>query len=200
VFNRTLDVAIAESVTAHERERTVEAAFKEDERIGVLAHELRNALSAAAVSFAAIKKGTVGMSGQTADVLDRSLTRMGALIDRSLAEVRLRADPTPMPERFRLADALDQIGATVRSEIESRDLELVLDIDRELELETDRQFLMSAVSNLVQNALKYTRAGGQVSPEFDGRGALLGIRRQPGRRMSTSCRVRRLKMHRHTTA
>jgi signal transduction histidine kinase len=38
-----------------------------------------------------------------------------------------------------------------------------LDTDRELEVETDRQFLMSAVSNLVQNAVKYTRAGGHVS-------------------------------------
>jgi len=163
VFNRTLDVAIAESVTAHERERSAEAAEKENERIGVLAHELRNTLSAAAMSFAVIKKGTVGMGGQTADVLDRSLTRMGALIDRSLAEVRLRMDPTPVPERFRLADALDQIGATVRREIDSRNLEFVLEIDRELEVETDRQFLMSAVSNLVQNALKYTAAGGHVS-------------------------------------
>jgi hypothetical protein len=115
------------------------------------------------MSFAVLKKGTVGMGGQTADVLDRSLTRMGALIDRSLAEVRLRIDPTPVSERFRLADALDQIGATVRRDVDSRNLEFVLEMDRELEVETDRQFLMSAVSNLVQNALKYTCEGGHVS-------------------------------------
>jgi len=163
VFNRTLDVAIAESVTAYEHERTAEAAGKENERIGALAHELRNTVSAAAMSFAALKKGTVGIGGQTAEVLDRSLTRMCALIDRSLAEVRLRTDPAPVPERFRLADALDQIGATVRREIDSRNLQLVLEMDRDLEVETDRQFLMSALSNLVQNALKYTRTGGRVS-------------------------------------
>lgn len=162
VFNRTLDVAIAESVTAHESERTAVAAEKEDERIGALAHELRHTLSAASMAFTVIRQGTVGMRGQTADVLDRSLTRMGALIDRSLAEVRLRADPTPVPERFRLADALDQIGATVRREIDNRELHLVLEIDRDAEVETDRQFLMSAMSNLVQNALKYTRTGGRV--------------------------------------
>jgi hypothetical protein len=51
----------------------------------------------------------------------------------------------------------------VRREIDSRDLELVLEMDRVLEVETDRQFLMSVVSNLVQNALKYTRTGSQVS-------------------------------------
>ena len=163
VFNRVLDVAIAESVTAHERERSAHAAEKENERIGMLAHELRNALYAATISLVVIKRGTVGTRGPTADVLDRSLTLMGALIDRSLAEVRLRTDPTPVPERFRLADALDQIIATVRREVESRKLELDVEIDRELEVETDRQFLMSIVSNLVQNALQYTSPGSHVS-------------------------------------
>jgi signal transduction histidine kinase len=163
IFNRALDVAIAESVTAHERERTAETAQQESVRIGMLAHELRNTLSAATMAFGVIKRGTVGMGGPTADVLDRSLARMGALIDRSLAEVRLATDPESAPERFRLADALDQIGATVRREIETRNLEFVVEIDRELEVDTDRQFLMSAVSNLVQNALKYTCVGGHVS-------------------------------------
>ena len=163
VFNRVLDVAIAESVTAHERERTTDATERENERIGALAHELRNALAAAAMSLTVIKKGTVGTRGATADVLDRSLTLMGTMIDRSLAEVRLRTDPRPVPERFRLADALDQIGATVRHDVESRNLDFVVEIDRDLEIETDRQFLTSAVSNLVQNALKYTRPKSLVS-------------------------------------
>jgi len=163
VFNRVLDVAIAESVTAHELERTADAAERENERIGELAHELRNALAAAAMSLAVIRKGTVGTRGPTAEVLDRSLTLMGTLIDRSLAGVRLRIAPRPVGERFRLADALDQIGATVRRDIESRKLTFVVEIDRDLEVETDRQFLMSAVSNVVQNALKYTRAGTRVS-------------------------------------
>jgi signal transduction histidine kinase len=162
VFNRTLDVAIAESVTSYERERTAETAQQETERIGVLAHELRNALAAAAMSFALLKKGTVGMGGTTAGVLDRSLAHMGALIDRSLAEVRLQTDPAPVPERLRLAAALDQIGATVRREIESRGLEFVVEIDRELEIETDQQFLLSIVSNLVQNAIKYSHDGARI--------------------------------------
>jgi len=163
VFNRVLDVAIAESVTAHEHQRTSETAQQENVRIGELAHELRNTLAAASLSFHLIKKGTVGIGGATADVLERSIARMSALIDRSLAEVRLQTDPAPVPERFRLADALDQIGATVQHEINRRNLKFLVEVDRELELQTDRQFFMSAVSNLVQNALKYTRTGSQVS-------------------------------------
>jgi signal transduction histidine kinase len=170
VFNRVLDVAIAESVTAHGLERTADAAERENERIGALAHELRNALAAATMSLVVIRKGTVGTRGPTADVLDRSLALMGTLIDRSLAEVRLRMHPVPLPERFRLADALDQTRAMMRREVESRNLEFVIEIDRELEVETDRQFLMSTVSNLVQNALKYTRTGSRVSLRARGTG------------------------------
>jgi signal transduction histidine kinase len=96
-------------------------------------------------------------------VLDRSLTLMSTLIDRSLAEVRLRSDPAPLVERFRLADAADQVRAMARRDVENRDLEFGVEIDRELEVETDRQFLMSVVSNLVQNALRYTRTGTLVT-------------------------------------
>ena len=151
VFNRILFVAIAESVTAHERERT-----------GALAHELRNVLYAATMSLEVMKKG-IETGGWTSDALDRSLTLMGTLIDRSLAEVRLQTEAPSLAERFRLADAVDQIRETVRREVESRNLELGVEIDRELEVEADRQFLMSVVSSLVQNALQYTQRGSRVS-------------------------------------
>ena len=151
VFNRILYVAIAEAVTAHERERT-----------GALAHELRNVLYAATMSLEVMKKG-IETGGWTSDALDRSLTLMGTLIDRSLAEVRLQTEAPSLAERFRLADAVDQIRETVRREVESRDLKLGVEIDRELEVEADRQFLMSVVSSLVQNALQYTQRGSRVS-------------------------------------
>jgi signal transduction histidine kinase len=163
VFNRVLDVAIAESVTAHEHSRTAEANEKESERIGALAHELKNTLASATLALGIIKRGTVGTRGPTAEVLDRSLARMGVLVDRSLTQVRLRTDPTPVPERFRLADALDQIIAMAEREVESRNLEFSVEIDRELEVTTDRQFFMSIISNLVTNALKYTHTGSHVS-------------------------------------
>jgi len=147
-----LDAALAEGVTAHERER-----------IGALAHELRNALYAATVSLQLIKKGAVALGDPTSDALDRSLALMGALVDRSLAEVRPKTDATPPTERFRLADAVDQVRATLRQDAEHRDRELRVEIDGELTVETDRRLLVSVVSNLAQNALRSTREGGKAS-------------------------------------
>lgn len=163
IFNGALDVAIAEAVTAHERAHAAETNLGEAERIGGLAHELKNSLTAAALSFEVIKMGTVGVSGPTASTLERSLSRMRALVDRSLAEVRLDMDSLAVPERVLLEDVLDQIQATMRREIDGRSLRLTLDVEDKLEVYADRQFLMSALSNIIQNALKYSRPGSLVS-------------------------------------
>lgn len=163
VFNRSLDVAIAEAVTGHEVEKTAQSEVRQSERIGALAHELRNALSAATMAFTVIKQGTVGMRGATSDVLERSLARMNGLVERSLAEVRLQTDPTLVRERIWLASAIHQAAATVRRDVSTRRLDLQIDVDRALQLETDEQFFISVVSNLLQNAVKYTREGGRVA-------------------------------------
>jgi hypothetical protein len=66
------------------------------ERLGRLAHELRNLLNSAVLSFDVLKTGTVGLSGSTGAVLARSLMALRYLIDRELAEVRLPTRRSPM--------------------------------------------------------------------------------------------------------
>jgi len=162
MLNRVLDVAIAASVTEYQRRRVEASAHEELEHIGSLAHELRNALSAALVTASVIKQGIVGAKGRTADALDRSLRRMGDLLDRALAEVRLRKDAVPVLASLRVADVLDEIAAMVNADTETRHQTIDFEVDHDLEIATDRQFFTSAVSNLVQNALKYTPKGGHV--------------------------------------
>jgi len=162
LLNRVLDVAIAASVTEYQRQRANASADEELQHIGALAHELRNALSAAAMAFTVIKHGVVGTSGQTSHTLDRSLRRMGDLLDRALAEVRLRKDAAPVIEPLRVAEVLDEIAAMVYPDTETRRQRLEIEVQPDLEIATDRQFFTSAVSNLVQNGLKYTPNGGHI--------------------------------------
>jgi signal transduction histidine kinase len=162
MLNRVLDVAIAASVTEYLRERTIASADQELQHIGALAHELRNALSAAVMAFSVIRQGVVGTTGQTADTLDRSLRRMGDSLDRTLAEVRLRKDAAPIIEPLRVASVFDEIAAMVYPGTAARHQSLEIEADSALEIATDRQFFTSAVSNLVHNALKYTPNGGRI--------------------------------------
>ena len=57
MLNRVLDVAIAASVSEHQRQRSNATSDEELQHIGALAHELRNTLSAAVMAFTVIKRG-----------------------------------------------------------------------------------------------------------------------------------------------
>jgi len=76
-LNLCLDNAVAAAVTVYNRERDVmlgdQQASTTNERLGYLAHGLRNHLSTATLAVTAIKAGNVGLSGATGAVLDRSL-------------------------------------------------------------------------------------------------------------------------------
>ncbi len=85
-----LDNAIASAVTEFVRHRGVpgtgEGSPETDERLGVLASEMRDALDATILAVIAIKGGSIGFGGATATALESSLVDMRAVIDRTLAE------------------------------------------------------------------------------------------------------------------
>jgi hypothetical protein len=89
ILNRCLDDAIAGAVTGYSRQREQDTSEEEIERLGSLAHELRNQLSTALLAFQVLRDGTVAIGGNTGAALGRSLLGLRELIDRSLVEVRL---------------------------------------------------------------------------------------------------------------
>jgi len=161
-LNRCLDIAIAGAVTAFQFHRNVETQEKEVQSLGFLAHELRNALNSVTLSYAMIKQGTVGHDGSTGRVVERGLKRMEELIDRSLTQVRLRVEPTVKPEVESLLKIVDQILITAEVEASAKGQSVESQIDSALTIEADRQLLYSALSNLIQNAIKYTHVGGKI--------------------------------------
>lgn len=161
-LNGCLDIAIAAAVSEFQFRSNEASEAREMQHLGFLAHELRNALSSATVAQEMIKAGMVGTGGSTASVLEANLSRMGNLIDRSLSEVRMRADADAFVEKFRLSDLFDQILITAKIEGDKKKQVLRSEVDWKLEIEADRQFILSAVANLIQNAIKYTRTGGQI--------------------------------------
>jgi hypothetical protein len=96
VFNRCLDDGVAKSIETYWQLERAAGQERLTERFGFVVHELRNALGSAAMAFARIKAGEVGVAGKTADVLDRSLTRMQALV-RGLETVQSESAGPPEP-------------------------------------------------------------------------------------------------------
>jgi signal transduction histidine kinase len=161
-LNRCLDAAIAGAVTEYQSLRNTQESSREVEHLGFLAHELRNTLSTVTMSLQIIKDGTVDFNGSVGKVLDRGLRRIGELIDRSLTEVRLRVDPKVYTEHIDLLQLVDQIVVTASIEAKQKNQVLEIAIPANLVIEADQQLIYSAVSNLVQNALKYTHNGGRI--------------------------------------
>jgi len=160
-LNKCLDGAIAEAVTGYERQHALdvvaEGARRSNEHLGSFAHELHNRLGSAMLAFDVLRAGSVGIQGSTGDVLGRSLVELRGLVDRSLTEVRLTAG-IARQERIAVAQFIEDIEVSAVLSARARGLRLtVTEVDPKLTVETDRQILSSIVSNLLQNAFKYTR-------------------------------------------
>ena len=162
-FNRCLDDAIAGAVTEYGRGRERSIAAEGAERLGELAHELRNSLSTAMLSFDAIKRGVAGTGGSVGAMHSRSLVRIRDLIDQSLTRVRLDAEVIKR-ERVVVAEFLEEeeIAATIRAGMNGLEL-AVAPTDVALVVEIDRQVLAGALANLMQNAFKFTRPQSRVT-------------------------------------
>lgn len=174
-LNACLDTAIADAVTefAHQRDVRIDEnrANAMNERVAVLAHELRNHIHTAILAQSAIKTGNISTSGATAGVLDRSLIALRDLVDRSLAEAKAGA---PIPPRFTLfsvADFIAEIRLSASLEAQARGCRFsVSTVDPDLVLNADRDLLLSAVGNVVKNGFKFTKAHTAVDLEAYGSG------------------------------
>lgn len=167
-LNRCLDNGIADAVTSYSDQRdsliTGKGVEALNERLGVLAHELRNYIHTAILAVSAIKAGNVGFTGATGAVLDTSLIGMSNLIDRSLAEVRVTTGLLLQHEPISIAEFIAEIKISASLEAHARECTLtVAEVEQGLAVNVDRGLLFSAVGNLLQNAFKFTHKHSEVT-------------------------------------
>lgn len=162
-LNLCLDNAIAGAVTEFLRQREQSLSEHQTERLASLAHEQRNLLSAAMLSFQALRSGTVPIGGSTAAVLGRALLGLRELTDRSLAEVRLETGLHTLM-RVPLAEFIEDLEASAAMEAKARGIRLtVVPGQHGVAVNGDRALLAAAVGNLLSNAFKFTRSRSHVS-------------------------------------
>ena len=152
-----------------ERRRAAEelraANTRKDDFLALLAHELRTPLSPLTSAARMLKRGLTGPPFEEAlQVIDRQVWHMVRLIDDLLDVSRigrgtLRLHKQPVPLDMIIESAL----STCRPLMEERDHRLSLTLpDVPLLIRADATRLTQVILNLLQNAARYTPAGGQV--------------------------------------
>ena len=162
-LNRCLDDAIADAVTEFTRLRDVNSASESNERLGVFAHEVRNLLNSASLAVDLLKSGRIGVVGATGAILERSLSRLGSLVTRSLADVRLEAGMLQR-ERIEVRHLLEEVEIDASVNAKPKGIVLTIPpVESDLVVEGDPQILSAVLVNLVQNAIKFTQLQSHVS-------------------------------------
>jgi len=162
VLNGCLDDAIAHAVTEFARQREQTICDQGVERLGVLAHELRGHLNIAMLALEQLQSGSVAASGGTSAMVNRSLNAMRDIVDRSFAEIRLVAGRQRW-ESVIVAELVEEVS--VGAAIDARHRGLLFNVgpvEYGVTIRADRQHVASALANLLQNAMKFTRPRSSV--------------------------------------
>ena len=161
-LNRCLDTAIAEAVTEHGRVTAARSMTDETHRLGHIIHEIRNHLHTAMMAYDVLKRGTVAINGSTGAVLGRSLMELRDFVNSTETDVRLAAEDQRR-EQVLVTSFLKEIVSAGTLHAAARGLNFIVHpVNPEWAVTADQQLLGSAVTNLMNNAFKFTPVGGHV--------------------------------------
>jgi signal transduction histidine kinase len=150
---------------AHLLERE-EAAQRKDEFLATLAHELRNPLAPIrnSVNLLRLSGAAAQPAGQMWEMMDRQVEHMVRLVDDLMDVSRLTRGRIELRrEAVSLADVIAAAVETSRPLIEAARHRLDVSLPPEpLVVEADPMRLAQVFSNLLNNAVKYTDAGGRI--------------------------------------
>ena len=166
VLNGCLDNAIAGRSPGKGASRIVRSrreTLREKRRLGFFTHELRNLIHTAD----GVRRGQVRerrRRGKHRRGAHRSLVGARDLIARSLAEVRVRQG-IQHREPMLVAGFIEELTSAARAaRINAKGITFtVMPVEDGVAIEADRQVLASVVTNILQNAFKFTRPRTKVT-------------------------------------
>jgi two-component system, sensor histidine kinase len=139
---------------------------RKDEFLATLAHELRNPLAPirTGLDILRLRSGDAQATQRATDIMERQLRQMVRLVDDLLDVSRINTGKfTIKSGRVELKAVVNDALEVVRPYIELHGHELTIDLpDRPVFLNGDATRLAQILSNLLNNAAKYTNRGGRV--------------------------------------
>src|SRR4029453_7382801 len=127
--------------------------------IGFLIHELRQPLSAAILASGRLRASAVPEQVRPLDTLNRTLHRIGELIDGVLLTEKLEAGEMEVQPMEITLRQLMEPAEILRSTAEQKGLRFEVSYDPEVIVTLDPMLTQSVIRNLVENAVKYTDQG-----------------------------------------
>ena len=169
-LNRCLDNAIADAVSEFSAQRDaaikVQQGLHENEQLGFLMHELRNALGTASLAVTAMTMGNLTPAGATGAVLKRSHVSMARLISSALAEVAVKGAAPDQQQPLSLAAFIADAKRDADLDAATRGCRFtVADVDPRLGIEVNPDLMLAALMNLLHNAFKFTHQHTEVTLE-----------------------------------
>jgi signal transduction histidine kinase/ActR/RegA family two-component response regulator len=163
--NRTLEHEM--DVRQKAEDALIVADRRKDEFLATLAHELRNPLAPirTGLDILRIRSGDAQATQRATDIMERQLRQMVRLVDDLLDVSRINTGKFAIKMgRVELKAVVNDALEVVRSYIELHGHELAIDLpDRPVFLHGDATRLAQILSNLLNNAAKYTNRGGKVT-------------------------------------
>jgi two-component system, sensor histidine kinase len=156
--------AAAMKELSHVNTALAELDRRKDSFIAILAHELRNPLAPLRTFIDLVRDQPADLTPGAIDMLERQTKQLVRLVDDLLDLTRIKADKIELrPEPSDLRAIVDDALATSRPVVDQRAHILAVHApDAPVKVTADTSRLVQVVSNLVNNAARYTDRGGRI--------------------------------------
>jgi PAS domain S-box-containing protein len=158
----------------------LEADRRKDEFLAMLAHELRNPLAPIRHAAQVLKVTVPGDANQqwARDVIERQTQHITQLVDDLLDVSRITQGKIALrPIRLAVASVIERAVEAIRPVAETRGQTLTVTLpEAPLEIEGDSTRLVQVLSNLLNNASKFSHDGGRIAVTTSAEGSQAVIR------------------------
>lgn len=162
-FYRALFELTAEAVRRYSAEQANIVSGERARYLASLAHQMRGPLSSFSVLIDQVRRSASAgtpVNETVAQISERNLKRLVSLIDNVLKLERFKPEElTVRPQAVCPAQIIQEVMSDNSHDAEAKGLHLVNAVDPSLKMQIDSDLFHDAISNLVQNAVKYTTAG-----------------------------------------
>ncbi len=138
-----------------------------DKFFSIISHDLRGPVSAFSGITRLIKHAVENKAHddlvEISDHIDESVAHLSGLLDNLLSWAMQQQGHFPnVPEKLNLKEIADEIKGIFSNTADAKQINLKVEVAGEIELWADKNTSMTIVRNLVNNALKFTKSGGEV--------------------------------------